>query len=68
MNAALLLEVLAKRGNDPQGYLPLAAEGVLRYVWECRYGPMLIEVQDGKVFVNGKVVEPASTLTPGGKP
>jgi hypothetical protein len=37
--------------------LPLAAEGVLRYVWESRFGPMLIEVRDGRAFVNGQVVE-----------
>jgi hypothetical protein len=31
----------------------------LRYVWESRYGPMLIEVREGQVRVNGQVVEAA---------
>lgn len=60
-------EVLARRGDDPQVDLPLATEGVLRYVWESRYGSMLIEVRDGQAYVNGQVVEPASTLAPPGK-
>lgn len=42
-----------------QAPLPLAAEGVLRYVWESKFGPMLIEVVGGAIFVNGKAVEPA---------
>jgi hypothetical protein len=41
-----------------QAALPLAAEGVLRYVWHSRYGDMLIEVIDGQVFVNGSRVQP----------
>lgn len=59
MNAPLLTEILTRRGETPQADLPLAAEGVLRYVWESRYGPMLIEVRDGRSFVNGQAVEPA---------
>lgn len=57
MNAPLLQEVLARRGDNPQADLPLAAEGVLRYLWESKFGPMLIEVKDGQAFVNGQVVE-----------
>lgn len=63
MNAPLLPEILARRGETPQADLPLAAEGVLRYVWEGRYGPMLIEVMDGRSYVNGQVVEPAEPST-----
>ena len=42
-----------------QSLLPLATEGVLRYVWESKFGPMLIEVVGDEMFVNGKLVEPA---------
>ena len=59
MNAPLLPEVLVRRSASPQGDLPLAAEGVLRYLWEGRFGPMLIEVRDGQAFVNGQVVKRA---------
>ena len=58
MNAPLLPEVLVRRDDGAQTDLPLASEGVLRYLWEGRFGPMLIEVKDGKAFVNGQAVEP----------
>ena len=45
---------------DAQSLLPLATEGVLRYVWEGRFGSMLIEVAGDKIFVNGAFVEPAN--------
>ena len=38
--------------------MPLEAEGVLRYVWESRFGDILIEVKDGRAYVNGQAVEP----------
>lgn len=60
MNAPLLPEVLARRGASPQVDLPLAAEGVLRYVWEGRFGPMLIEVRGDRAYVNGQAVEPVA--------
>jgi hypothetical protein len=59
VNAPLHREVLSRPAEDPQADLPLATEGVLRYVWESRYGPMLIEVKDGQAHVNGQRVEPA---------
>ncbi|NUZ06614.1 hypothetical protein [Piscinibacter koreensis] len=59
MNAPLLPEIFARAEDEPQADLPLAAEGVLRYVWEGRFGPMLIEVRDGRAYVNGQAVEPA---------
>ena len=59
MNAPLLPEVLTRISRSPQADLPLATEGVLRYMWESRFGPMLIEVRDGRAFVNGQVVEPS---------
>lgn len=60
MAAPLLPETLVLSGDSVQAELPLAAEGVLRYVWEHRFGRMLIEVRDGRVFVNGGSVEPAN--------
>jgi hypothetical protein len=58
MNAPLPPEVLL--GVDPpqEPQLPLASQGVQRYVWEGRFGPILVEVKDGEVFVNEQQVEP----------
>ena len=56
MNAPVFHEVLP-RINDPGDELPLATAGVLRYVWESRYGEILIEVVDDEIFVNGIRVE-----------
>jgi hypothetical protein len=64
MNAPLP-EVLRLRESSPQDALPLATEGVQRYVWESRFGPMLIEVVDGVAYVNGQRVDPpAEDLQP----
>jgi hypothetical protein len=57
MNAPLLPEVLLGVDASAEPQLPLATEGVLRYVWEGRYGAMLIEVRDGETYVNGQRVE-----------
>lgn len=57
MNAPLHTEVLRFREATPQEALPLATEGVQRYVWEGRFGAMLIEVVDGIAYVNGERVE-----------
>ena len=56
MNALLLPEVLTGAQPADQIALPLATEGVQRYVWQSTFGPMLIEVHDGAAFVNGKRV------------
>ena len=60
MNAPAPLrdEVLTLREASPQASLPLAAEGVQRFVWEHRFGSMLIEVDGDEVRVNGDVVQP----------
>jgi ATP-dependent Zn protease len=58
MNAPLSREVLLRAEQDAQRALELATAGVARWVWESRYGPMLIEVAGGEVFVNGDRVEP----------
>jgi len=56
MNAPVVPEVLL-RINEHGGNLPLATAGVLRYVWESRYGEILIEVVGDDIFVNGSWVE-----------
>jgi hypothetical protein len=60
MNAPLRPEVLLRPAQEaprPQQELPLASEGVQRFVWESRFGPMLIEVRGDEVFVNSQRVE-----------
>jgi len=64
MNAPLSREVLLRAGQDAQRSLELATAGVARWVWESRYGPMLIEVVGGDVFVNGDRVEPHAAAGP----
>lgn len=58
MNAPLLPEVLLGVGSSAEPELPLATEGVQRYVWQSRFGAILIEVKDGVAYVNGQAVEP----------
>lgn len=58
MSTPLREEVLKLREPTPQASLPLAVEGVQRYVWEHRYGSMLIEVIGDEVRVDGQVVRP----------
>lgn len=64
MNAPLLPEALSRLAPSPQAELPLATDGVLRYVWEGRFGSMLLEVREGQVFVNGDVVVPVEPGPP----
>ena len=58
MNAPLAPEAFLRTSKTAQTDLPLVAEGVWRYVWEGRWGAMLIEVVGERVFVNGDAVEP----------
>jgi len=59
MNAPLFPERLLPPGEPPpQSPLPLATDGVQRWVWEGRFGSMLIEVIGAQVRVNGQPVEP----------
>ena len=58
MNAVLSSQVLLRHADDRQTALRLASEGVLRYVWESKYGSIVIEVVGNDVFVNGQRVEP----------
>jgi hypothetical protein len=64
MNAPLRPDLILRQTPSPQLDLPLAADGVRRQVWESRFGPMLIEVRDGEVYVNGSRVEPAAGGAP----
>jgi hypothetical protein len=57
MNAPAL-EILLGDHDREQMPLSLATDGVLRYVWQSAFGPILIEVRDGVAFVNGKPVTP----------
>lgn len=66
MNAQLLPEIFARPEPSAQADLPLASEGVQRYLWEGRFGPVLIEVKEGRVYVNGQVVRPAEALPSSG--
>ncbi len=57
-NPAAFLEVVVDATDNAQPPLPLASEGVQRWVWRSRFGSILIEVVAGEVFVNGQRVEP----------
>jgi hypothetical protein len=61
MNPPLLPEVLRLRDDSPQEMLPLATEGVQRFVSKGPFGSMLIEVVDGVALVNGKRVDVMSS-------
>ena len=52
-----ILEVQVGIIDPSEPELPLASEGVLRYVWHSRFCDMLVEVRDGQSFVNGQRVE-----------
>ena len=69
MPASLPLpEVLLGDPDAAQAALPLAAEGVLRYVWQSAFGPMLIEVRDDAAFVNGRRVTTIGEMRAKGDP
>ena len=51
-----VLDIVIGRTDDAQPPLPLASDGVLRWLWHSRFGEILIEVMDDDVFVNGKQV------------
>ena len=58
MTRPLLPEVMCGAGGAPQAALPLASEGVQRFVWQMAHGQILIEIRDGFAYVNGARVEP----------
>jgi hypothetical protein len=51
-------EVVVGESMGDQPRLPLATEGVQRWVWQSRFGPILIEVIEDVPYVNGQRVEP----------
>lgn len=64
MNAPLLPDHLIQPYGEVieeaiEPSLDLATAGVQRWVWRSRFGPMLIEVRNGGIYVNGGRVEPA---------
>jgi hypothetical protein len=63
VNAQAFAEVLARQDEDGQQGLPLVAEGVQRFVWDSRFGPILIEIIGAQAFVNGQAVHPAEPLS-----
>ena len=54
------LDVVIGGADDAQASLPMSSDGVRRWTWQSRYGPMLIEVIGDDVFVNGQRVVPHS--------
>ena len=55
MNAPIPSELLLRR--DPVERQLETTAGVQRYVWESKFGAMVIEVRDGRTYVNGALVE-----------
>lgn len=58
----LLAEIRLGSQTTAEPELALWTDGVQRWVWESRFGEMLIEVKDGAVFVNGSRVTPAAEI------
>jgi len=56
--STLTPEIHVGSNNPHEPLLPLATDGVLRYVWHGKFGDMLVEVLGDGVFVNGQRVEP----------
>ena len=55
-NLSPVFDVVIGHTDDAQPPLPLASDGVLRWVWQSRFGAILIEVIADEVFVNGQRV------------
>lgn len=55
---AVAADVMLAADEAAEPSLPLASDGVRRWVWHSRYGAMLIEAIGTEVFVNGQRVEP----------
>jgi hypothetical protein len=51
-------QTLVRNAPARQAALPLASNGVQRWLWESRFGAILIEVAGDDVFVNGQRVVP----------
>ena len=59
MNAPVWPERLLRLDASAEPELELATDGVQRWLWESRFGAMLIEIRDGEIFVNRERVVPA---------
>jgi hypothetical protein len=57
-SVSLAIDVVVGQTDDVQPSLPLASEGVRRWVWQSKFGAILIEVVGPDVFINGQRVEP----------
>ena len=60
MSAPLLTEVLIGSDASAESEVPLATVGVQRYVWQSRFGAILIAVKDGVAYVGAQPVEALS--------
>lgn len=56
-SVSLAIDVVVGQTDDTQPALPLASDGVLRWVWQSKFGAILIEVVGPDVFINGQRVE-----------
>ena len=56
-SVSLAIDVVVGQTDDTQPALALASDGVLRWVWQSKFGAILIEVVGPDVFVNGQRVE-----------
>ena len=54
---SLAIDRVVGQTDDTQPALPLASDGVLRWVWQSKFGAILIEVVGPDVFINGQRVE-----------
>jgi hypothetical protein len=57
MNAPVPSELLLRRDRGIPDQ-PTGSTADQRYVWEGKFGPILIEVRGGSTYVNGALVEP----------
>jgi hypothetical protein len=57
-SVSLAIDVVVGQTDAAQPLLPLASEGVQRWVWQSKFGAILIEVVGPDVFINGQRVEP----------
>ena len=57
-SVSLAIDVVVGQTDDAQPSLPLASDGVRRWVWQSRFGAILIEVVGPDVLINGQRVEP----------
>lgn len=59
MNAPVIHDVLLCRATDLVEQSSSSGED-RRFIWESCFGPILIEVVGGDIFVNGGLVDPAT--------